>query len=287
MKKTWQEICPKGDKDAEIKEWLKNGLEDLDNKEFKYFHWYLHTSDKSEVDFLRIKKSRLEHADRLDTVDLMFQNYTTNTRKVADKIFKKIIPHEGHQDFKVWFLDKLENPDKKQLKLFQFYLHTADESKDGFKPITKSKLDGADSLETVDLMIKTYTPNTREVTKKILKKIESNKDKVIPETEEQINSSSPSEEKELNRMLLDCLKKVPKETLTQLTEDLTTANILKSSDKDKIFQNHTPVNMATCLVDRVEENKTSKKLIDHLQTEYPQLLSDVQSSSKPGQSTTF
>ncbi|XP_017162836.1 uncharacterized protein LOC103471987 [Poecilia reticulata] len=282
MKKTWQEICPKGDKDAEIKEWLKNGLEDLENKEFKHFHWYLRTPYKSEVDFKPIKKTRLEHANRLDTVDLMFQMYTTDTRKVADDIFKKIIPHEGH-DLKVWFLDKLENPDKKQLKLFQWYLHTADESKDGFTPIKESKLDGADSLDTADVMIKTYTSNTREVTKKILKKIESNKDKVIPETEQQINSSSPSEEKELNMKLSDFVKKVPKETLTQLTEDLMSANILESSDKEKIFQNRTRVNMATCLVDKVEKNGTSKKLIDHLQTKYPQLLSDVQSPSNPGQ----
>uniref|UniRef100_A0A3B3TMZ8 Pyrin domain-containing protein n=1 Tax=Poecilia latipinna TaxID=48699 RepID=A0A3B3TMZ8_9TELE len=239
-----------------IKEWLKDRLDDLDSKEFKYFHWYLHTSDKSEVDFPRIKKSRLEHADRLDTVDLMFQKEVT--KKILKKIEsnkglfdgaknlkhqKKFLlniysgsqqtklylklksrlihllqvkvqlawckhvevireggnpskPHQskhGHlsnilfpdiltrnlflncQVFKVWLLDILEDLDKKELKLFQWYLQNADESKDGFKPITKSKLYGADRLETVDLMIKTYTPKTREVTKKILKKIESNK----------------------------------------------------------------------------------------------------------------
>uniref|UniRef100_A0A3P9PIT6 NACHT domain-containing protein n=1 Tax=Poecilia reticulata TaxID=8081 RepID=A0A3P9PIT6_POERE len=49
----------------------------------------------------------------------------------------------------------------------------------------------------------------------------------------------------LNMMLSDFVKKVPKETLTQLTEDLMRANILKSSEKEAILQNHTRVNMAT------------------------------------------
>uniref|UniRef100_A0A3B3WQL3 NACHT domain-containing protein n=2 Tax=Poecilia mexicana TaxID=48701 RepID=A0A3B3WQL3_9TELE len=214
----------------------------------------------------------------------MFQKYTTNTKEVAEKIFKKIIPHEGHV-FKVWLLDILEDLDKKELNLFQRYLQNADESKDGFKPITTSRLYGEDRLETVDLMIKTYTPKTREVTKKILKMIESNKDKVTPEVEEQITPSSTKEEKELNRMLSDFVRKVPKETLTQLMEALLSANILKSSEKEAILQTNTRVNMATCLVDTVMEKETnaSKEMIHHLQTIDPQLWSELQSSSITGQ----
>ncbi|XP_014915998.1 NACHT, LRR and PYD domains-containing protein 12-like [Poecilia latipinna] len=281
MKEIWQ---PKSLEDNSDAQWLKDQLEDLDSRELKYFHWYLHTLPESDVDFKPIKTSRLEHADRLDTVNLMFQKYTTNTKEVAEKIFKKIIPQEGHV-FKVWLLDILEDLDKKELKLFQWYLQNADESKDGFKPITKSKLYGADRLETVDLMIKTYTPKTREVTKKILKKIESNKDKVTPEVEEQITPSSTNEEKELNRMLSDFVRKVPKETLTQLMEALLKANMLKSSEKEAILQNHTRVNMATCLVDTVMEKETnaSKEMIHHLQTIDPQLWSELQSSSITGQ----
>ncbi|PWA15306.1 hypothetical protein CCH79_00008608, partial [Gambusia affinis] len=63
-------------------------------------------------------------------------------------------------------------------------------------------------MDTVDLMIETYHPNTREVTKKILKKIENNKDKVTPEVEEQITPSSTNEENELNMMLLDFVRKL-------------------------------------------------------------------------------
>ncbi|XP_043995224.1 uncharacterized protein LOC122844096 [Gambusia affinis] len=266
----------------EIKLWLKDHLDDLDSKEFKCFKWYLHTPDESKDGFKPIKKSRLELADRLDTVDLMFQMYTTITKEVAETIFKKIIPYEGHA-FKFWILNILENLDNKELKLFQWYLCKEDESKDGFKPIKRSELDGADIMGTVDVMVKTYHQNIRKVTKEILEKIENNKDKVPPEIEEQINSSTPSEENELNTMLSNFESKVSIETLTQLIEDLMSENILTSSDKDEIFKNHTRVNMATCLVDIVKENGNSQKLIDHLQTKYPQLLSDVESTSNPGQ----
>ncbi|XP_032437397.1 NLR family CARD domain-containing protein 3-like [Xiphophorus hellerii] len=191
----------------------------------------------------------------------------------------------GLDVFKIWLLDILEDLDKKEMKLFQWYLHTPDESKDGFKPIKKSKLDGADLLDTVDLMIETYHPNTREVTKKILKKIENNKDKVTPEVEEQITPSSTNEENELNTMLSDFVRKVPKETLTQLIENLMSENILESSEKEAIFQNHTRVNMATCFVDIVMEKETNayKEMIHHLQTIDPQLWSELQSSSIGGQ----
>ncbi|XP_043994735.1 NLR family CARD domain-containing protein 3-like [Gambusia affinis] len=140
-------------------------------------------------------------------------------------------------------------------------------------------------MDTVDLMIETYHPNTREVTKKILKKIENNKDKVTPEVEDQITPSSTNEEKELNRMLSNFVRKVSIETLTQLIENLKRANILKSSDEEAIFQNHTRVNMATCLVDIVMEKETNayKEMIHYLQTIDPQLWSELQSSSIAGQ----
>ncbi|MEQ2271155.1 hypothetical protein XENORESO_000235 [Xenotaenia resolanae] len=185
----WRHICPEGDSDADLKQWLKDSLEDLDSRELKYFHWFLHTADKSKDGFKPIKKSRLEHADRLDTVDLMFQMYTTNTREVAEKILKKMNKNRGH-DLKDWLLDILEELDDRELRYFHWYLYSADKSKDGFKAIKKSRLEGADRLDTVELMAQTYAANTKEVTKKILEKIESSKENVIPEVEEQSNPSS-------------------------------------------------------------------------------------------------
>ncbi|PWA33794.1 hypothetical protein CCH79_00017238 [Gambusia affinis] len=283
-KEVWQQICPEGDNDADIKQWLKEHLEDLDSREMKYFHWYLHTADKSKDGFKPIKKSRLEHANRLDTVDLMVQTYTNTTKMVAQKIFKKMHKNKG-DDCKDWLLDTLLELNDKEMKYFHWYLQTAEKSKDGFKPIKKGQLEDADRLDTVDLMIQTYASNTKTVTEKILEKIKSNKDTGLPEVEEQINLTSPNEEKVLTRMLNDFVEKVPKETLSQLMEALMTANTLKSSEKETILQNHTRVNMASCFVDLVMEKGTnaSKELINRLQTINPHLSSELRSPSTPGQ----
>ncbi|XP_007540653.1 uncharacterized protein LOC103129468 isoform X2 [Poecilia formosa] len=285
-KEVWQQICPEGDNDADIKQWLKEHLEDLDSREMKYFHWYLQTADKSKDGFKPIKKCRLEHADRLDTVDLMVQIYTNTTKMVAQKIFKKMHKDKGH-DYKDWLLDTLLELDDKEMKHFHWFLQTADKSKDGFKPIKKGQLEDADRLDTVNLMVQTYASNTKTVTEKILEKIKSNKDKGLPEVEEQIPPTSPNEstsEKVLTRMLNDFVEKVPKETLSQLMEALMTGKTLMSSEKETILQNHTRVNMASCFVDIVMEKGTdaSKELMNRLQTINPRLSSELHSPSTPG-----
>ncbi|XP_023185467.1 uncharacterized protein LOC111607626 [Xiphophorus maculatus] len=281
---SWQQICPEGDSDADIKQWLKDELENLDSKEMKYFHWYLHTADYSKDGFKPIKKSRLEHANILDTVDLMVQIYTNKSKAVAEKIFKKMHKNKG-DGCKDWLLDILEELDDRAMKYFHWYLQAGDKSKDGFKPIKKSHLEGADRLDMVELMVQTYATKTREVTRKILEKIEKNKDTVVPEVEEQSTptSTAAAEEKVLTRMLNDFVKKVPKETLSQLMESLMTANTLKSSEKEIILQNHTRVNMASCFVDIVMEKGTdaSKELMNRLQTINPHLSSELRSPSNP------
>ncbi|XP_014904794.1 uncharacterized protein LOC106957819 isoform X2 [Poecilia latipinna] len=280
----WEQICPEGDSDADIKQWLKEHLEDLDSREMKYFHWYLQTADKSKDGFKPIKKCRLQHADILDTVDLMVQTYTNITKMVAGKIFKKMHKNKG-DGCKDWLLDILEELDDREMKYFHWFLQTADKSKDGFKLIKKSRLEGADRLDTVDLMVQTYATKTREVTKKILEKIEKNKETVVPEVEEQSSPSSPAatEEKVLTRMLNDFVEKVPKETLSQLMEALMTGKTLMSSEKETILQNHTRVNMASCFVDIVMEKGTdaTKELMNRLQTINPHLSSELRSPSNP------
>ncbi|KAM4538095.1 uncharacterized protein V3H82_023877 [Fundulus diaphanus] len=282
-KESWSQICPEGDNDADTKEWLKESLEDLDSREMKYFHWFLQTADKIKDGFKPIKKSRLEHADRLDTVDLMVQMYTTNTREVADKIFKKINKNIGH-DLSYWLLDILEDLDDREIKYFHWFLQTADKSKDGFKAIKKSQLEGADRLDTVNLMVQTYTAKTKEVTEKIVEKIKSNKDNTVPKVESPPSSPPAAEEKVLTRMLNDFVEKVPKETFNQLMEALIGSKALKSSEKKEILQNHTRVNMASCFVDIVTEKgaKASKEVITRLQTIDPQLSTELRTPSSPG-----
>uniref|UniRef100_A0A3Q3JHT4 Pyrin domain-containing protein n=1 Tax=Monopterus albus TaxID=43700 RepID=A0A3Q3JHT4_MONAL len=80
---------------------LLQTLEDLGDDDFKKFKWYLW--QKGALDgFPEIGKSRLENADRLDTVDQMVQTYGTNTVKVTRIVLVKInqnnLPNPSESD---------------------------------------------------------------------------------------------------------------------------------------------------------------------------------------------
>ncbi|XP_042261365.1 NLR family CARD domain-containing protein 3-like [Thunnus maccoyii] len=78
-----------GQKMATPTEVLLECLEDLRADDFKKFKWYL--CQRGELEgFKTIPKSRLENADRMDTVDLMVKNYCINTIKVTRMILGKI-----------------------------------------------------------------------------------------------------------------------------------------------------------------------------------------------------
>ncbi|XP_051275753.1 NLR family CARD domain-containing protein 3 isoform X2 [Dicentrarchus labrax] len=68
---------------------LLETLEDLGDRELKNFKWYLQQADFLK-DFPPIPKSRLEKADRPDTVDLMVQTYSHQCVEVAKKVLKKM-----------------------------------------------------------------------------------------------------------------------------------------------------------------------------------------------------
>ncbi|KAK9529916.1 hypothetical protein VZT92_011462 [Zoarces viviparus] len=67
---------------------FKRTLDDLGAEEFQEFKWYL----KEEVleGFPAIPRSRLENADRTDTVDQMVKNYSINTIEVIRIVLKEI-----------------------------------------------------------------------------------------------------------------------------------------------------------------------------------------------------
>ncbi|XP_033996916.1 uncharacterized protein LOC117491160 [Trematomus bernacchii] len=66
---------------------LFRNLESLEENEFKDFKWYL---QGKVLGFPGISKSRLEKADREDTVDLMLLYYCINTIKVTREVLKMI-----------------------------------------------------------------------------------------------------------------------------------------------------------------------------------------------------
>ncbi|XP_071400977.1 NLR family CARD domain-containing protein 3-like [Centroberyx affinis] len=70
-------------------ELLLKTLEDLGDEDFKSFKWFLQQADILEGS-PAIPKSRLEKADRQDTVDQMVQTYSENFLEVTKKVLMKI-----------------------------------------------------------------------------------------------------------------------------------------------------------------------------------------------------
>ncbi|XP_061578340.1 NACHT, LRR and PYD domains-containing protein 3-like [Cololabis saira] len=167
---------------------------------------------------------------------------------------------------KLWLKDTLEDLDSKGLKEFHWYLRNADESNDGFKPIKRFRLEHADRLDTVDLMVQRFSSKTRDVAETVLKKLKGDK------------------EGNVARMMSDFVKKVSKQTLTELMEALVTDGVFDDRDKKSILEeNHTRVNKASCLVDIVMEKEEAvcNKMINHLQTINPSLSFELDVSPGP------
>ena len=74
---------------ASLKEVLLECLDNLRADDFEKFKWYLCQRGVLEG-FKAIPNSRLENAERTDTVDQMFNSYCANTIKVTRMILGKI-----------------------------------------------------------------------------------------------------------------------------------------------------------------------------------------------------
>lgn len=81
--------------ETSVKLQLLGTLEDLGDVELERFQWFL--QDQELLDgFQAIKKFKLENANRLRTVDVMVETYTTeNVMKVAELVFKKMKEYGG------------------------------------------------------------------------------------------------------------------------------------------------------------------------------------------------
>ena len=76
-------------------QFLLETLEDLGEQKLKPFHWYLQ-NPKLLDGFEAIRKCRLEKADRLDTVDVMVEMYTTeHVMEVTSSILNNIKMNKG------------------------------------------------------------------------------------------------------------------------------------------------------------------------------------------------
>ncbi|XP_033182521.1 NACHT, LRR and PYD domains-containing protein 3-like [Anabas testudineus] len=76
-----------------VQEELLDMLEDLGEEELKKFQWHLQNV-KLPDGLHNIKKSKLEKADRLETVNVMFQMYSDKVLEVAKLILQKMKPNK-------------------------------------------------------------------------------------------------------------------------------------------------------------------------------------------------
>uniref|UniRef100_A0A3B4VFB3 Pyrin domain-containing protein n=1 Tax=Seriola dumerili TaxID=41447 RepID=A0A3B4VFB3_SERDU len=83
---------------ATPKQILLMTLEDLGAEDFKKFKWFLQQKEVLEG-FPSIPRTRLENADRMDTVDLMVQTYCINTIKVTRMVLVKMNQNDLVENF--------------------------------------------------------------------------------------------------------------------------------------------------------------------------------------------
>lgn len=101
---------------------LLETLEDLGDRELKTFKWYLQQADFLK-DLSAIPKSRLESADRPDTVDLMVQTYSHRCVEVAKKVLKRMKRNDLVESLSN-IEQRPEGQSEKQQQLVATTLHT-------------------------------------------------------------------------------------------------------------------------------------------------------------------
>ncbi|XP_031162784.1 NLR family CARD domain-containing protein 3-like isoform X1 [Sander lucioperca] len=145
---------------------LLETLEDLGDKELKNFKWYLQQPEFLK-DFPPIPKSRLENADRPDTVDLMVQTYSHVCVDVAKKVLKRMRRND--------LVESLSNTDPElegqsaAATSGAVEVNDIEETKN-----SKSRLENADQPDAVDLMVQTYSHQCVDVENKVLKRMRRN-----------------------------------------------------------------------------------------------------------------
>uniref|UniRef100_G3Q7J6 Pyrin domain-containing protein n=1 Tax=Gasterosteus aculeatus aculeatus TaxID=481459 RepID=G3Q7J6_GASAC len=144
-----------------VKKLLLEVLENLVQDDFKRFK--LHLTEVGVEGFEPIYKSRLENADRTDTVGTIVKSYG---EQVAVKITVEVLKLIGNCDA----AEKLRNEYKgicfkinsvtSYLLLLRgsntFKWHLTDVVLEGFEPISKSRLENADRIDTVTRILERY-----------------------------------------------------------------------------------------------------------------------------------
>uniref|UniRef100_A0A8C9Z2H4 Pyrin domain-containing protein n=1 Tax=Sander lucioperca TaxID=283035 RepID=A0A8C9Z2H4_SANLU len=104
---------------------LFNTLEDLREDEFKQFKWWLQQQDLLEG-YQRIKVSKLENADRQDTVDVMVNTFHLHG---ALKVTKKVLEMIYRNDLVQSLPDASSGPEGQSIFLICIFLDISDVGK--------------------------------------------------------------------------------------------------------------------------------------------------------------
>ncbi|XP_031152992.1 NACHT, LRR and PYD domains-containing protein 12-like [Sander lucioperca] len=119
---------------------LLKTLEDLKEDEFKKFKWYLQQQDILEG-YQSIKVSKLENADRLDTVDVMVKTFNLHgALKVTKKVLEKINRNDLVQSLPDTSSGPEESVDVSDFGKTENRGTPSSQSKDGMVPVPKPAL---------------------------------------------------------------------------------------------------------------------------------------------------
>ncbi|XP_071376413.1 apoptosis-associated speck-like protein containing a CARD [Centroberyx affinis] len=150
---------------ATSKELLLETLEDLREEEFKSFKWFLNQADILEG-FPAMRRSRLERADRMDTVDQMMQIYSQHSPEVTMKVLMKI----NRNDLAQFLSNTSSGPKDEDVTV----LFSKADILERFPEMPRAPLERADRQDTVDLTAHIYSEQHPEVNMKVLIKINRN-----------------------------------------------------------------------------------------------------------------
>ncbi|XP_071325376.1 uncharacterized protein [Trachinotus anak] len=170
-----------------VQEKLLETLEDLSHEEFKIFKWFLQQTETMSG-LPGIPKSRMEMAQRVDVLDLMVQAYGEESVEVTREVLMKINRIDLEQRLSEISsgprVKQVTSPLQKDLTMRSVQeklLETLEELTYGeleefkwllqHKGIPRSRLEMADRVDIVDLMVQAYGEQSVEVTREVLMEI--------------------------------------------------------------------------------------------------------------------
>ncbi|XP_078027588.1 uncharacterized protein LOC117265830 isoform X1 [Epinephelus lanceolatus] len=265
-----------------------------------------------EKDIPPISRSRLKAANTQDTVELMMETYSEECVELTKKILKKMNRTDlvkrlsdtgsGSKE-KQWpsLIQRVETMTAKKM-LCEILNDLSPEELDKFKslielekdipPISRSRLKAANTQDTVELMMETYSEECVELTKKILKKM--NRTDLVKRLSD---TGSGSKEKQWPSLIQRVETMTAKKMLCEILNDLSPEELDKFKSLIELEKDIPPISRSRqkaantqdtveLMVETYSEEcvELTKKILKKMnRTDLVQRLSDTGSGSKEKQ----